>query len=63
MTRAEQISPRKAVPREVQEFRAFHCVRVILRGIELIRMFGKGQVKNQSETPLCAVQKLHSSFL
>lgn len=41
-------------------FKDFNCTRVILRGIELMHMIKKGQVKCSGRTSLSAAQQFYS---
>ncbi|MEZ0606055.1 IS6 family transposase [Paraburkholderia sp. IW21] len=50
----------KRVTRQTLGFKDFHCARIILSGIELMRMIKKGQMKSRGKTPLSAAQQFYS---
>jgi putative transposase len=50
----------KCRTRPMLGFKDFNCARVILRGIELMHMIKKGQVKCSGRTSLSAAQQFYS---
>jgi transposase-like protein len=50
----------KRITRPMLGFKDLHCARVILSGIELMRMIKEGQMKYRGETSLSPAQQFYS---